>query len=428
MKACRRTRPLEKPERYLYNSLMPSIVRRWLPVIAWIAVIYTAIPFVRELREWYVARWAPASIGLAVAAVLVAAATAAIARIRGRARVLRIGDTVWILGTTAVLVAWTFSLRRSPEESVHLVEYGVLAVLLHRALRPSLQGAPVFVAGALIGMMVGTVDEIIQWWSPSRVWDWRDLALNGGAGALTQIILWRIAPGANRRFDRTASVRIVLRLASAQLVLVALCLANTPARVARYAWLFPDSGHLTSSLNPMAEYGHRHAVPGIGVFNSRLGLATLRREDDTRSVEVAGLIDENRRSYGRFLETWPVDRDPFTYEARVHLFARDRNLGKARAQDFRGSTALEQLTVAWHENLLLETFFGRTLETSSYRWNPKLRQRVEDAHDADSRFHSAAGSHLITIATEGTIRTVLLLLVAGLILADHRLGRSTAGR
>jgi hypothetical protein len=287
-----------------------------------------------------------------------------------------------------------------------------------------MQDALVFVAGALIGAMVGTVDEIIQWLSPSRYWDWRDLALNGGAGALTQVILWRMSAAATRRFD-PASMRIVLRLASAHLVLLTLCLANTPARVARYAPWLPNSGHLTSSLNPMAEYGRRHIVPGIGIFNSRLSLEALRREDDTRSVEVAGLVDENRHSYGHFLDTWPVDRDPFTYEARVHLFARDRNLAKARAKKFRGATALEQLTVAWHENRLMETFFGRTLEESSYRWKPALRQQVDDAHDADSRFRSAAGSHLITIASEGTIRTVLILLVAGLIIAGRRLGQST---
>jgi len=403
---------------------MPSPVRRWLPALLWVLMIYTTIPFVRELREWFVARWDPVWIGLAVATVLLTAGTATAALVRRQTRRdLTTGDTVWIVGATAVLVVWTFSLRRSPEESVHLVEYGALAVLLHRALRPSMGDALVFIAGALIGSFVGTVDEIIQWVSPGRYWDWRDLVLNSGAGALTQVILWRAVPGDRRPFD-PASVRIVLRLASAQVILVILCLANTPVRVARYAPWFPTSGHLTSSLNPMAEYGHRHVVPGIGVFNSRLTLDALRREDAVRAIEVAGLLDEHRRGYGRFLDTWPVERDPFTYEARVHLFARDRNLAKAGAQDYRGSRAVEQLTVAWHENLLLEEIFGNTLNASSYRWSRKLRQRVEEAQDPDAPFRSAAGSNLITFASQDTIRTVLVLLLAGLIIADHRLGRS----
>ena len=119
----------------------------------------------------------------------------------------------------------------------------------------------------------------------------------------------------------------------------------------------------------MAEYGYRHAVPGLGVFNSRLTLEELRTQDSTRATEVGPILDANRHSYGRFLDTWPVGEDPFTYEARVHLFARDRNLAKAREQGFAGLAA-EQLTTAWYENRLVETFFGNTLEQSSYRWDP----------------------------------------------------------
>ncbi len=406
---------------------MPSLVRKWIPLLVWVLVIYTTIPFVRRFRDWYVAHWDPALINWLVAGVILAAAAVALLVLVRQPNRPSIGSVVSVAGVTVVLVLWTLSLRRSPEESVHILEYGVLAIFVHRALRPSMQNTLVFVAGALIGCLVGTVDEIIQWLSPSRYWDWRDLVLNGGAGALVQLMLSRIGPRPPRLCD-SGSMRIVLRLASAQLVLVMLCLANTPARVARYAPFLPQSGHLTSSLNPMAEYGRRHVVPGIGIFNSRFGLEALRHEDDTRSIEVAGLIDENRHAYGRFLDTWPVDRDPFTYEARVHLFARDRNLGKARAQGFEGGAAVEQMTIAWHENRLMETFFGSTLEASSYRWNPRLRQRVEGAHNPGLLFRSAAGSHLITLASERTIRLVLLLLVAGLLIADRRIGHSMRQR
>lgn len=398
-----------------------------MPVLLWVLVITTTIPFVRDLREWYVARWDPAWIGRAVAAVLVAAAVTTLVVLGRRLGRLPTRTIIWVAGITVIFVLWTVSLRRSPEEAVHFLEYGVLAILLHRALRPSMHNALVFAAGALIGSLVGTMDEIIQWLSPGRYWDWRDLVLNGGAGALTQLVLWRIAPRAPRLLD-PASVRIVLRLVAAQLALLTVCLANTPARIARYAPHFPGSEYLTSSLNPMAEYGHRFVVSEIGVFASRLTLERLEHEDATRAAEVAALIDENRHSYPRFLDTWPVYLDPFTYEARVHLFARDRNLAKAREQDFTGGAAAHQLTVAWHENRLLEVCFPNTLEASSYRWKPELRQRVEAASDPGSRFRSAAGSHLITIASERKIRAVLLLLVGVLILADHRMGRSVAKR
>lgn len=399
---------------------MASSLRRWLPVIVWVAVIYTTIPFVRMLREWYVARWDPAWIGLGVAVVLMAAGVVAVALIRRGTGAVRRGNTVWIVVTTSVFVLWTVSLRRSPEEAVHFLEYGLLAVLLHRALRPMVGSDLVFIAAALMGALIGTVDEIIQWISPGRFWDWRDLLLNGGAGALAQVILWRVVTPSNKRWD-TRSLRIVLRLTVAQLTLVTLCLANTPERVARYAPHLPNLQHLTSSLNPMAEYGHRLVEPGLGVFTSRLSPEDLRTEDRTRATEVGPILDANRHSYGRFLDTWPVSEDPFTYEARVHLFARDRNLAKAREQGFAGAS--EQITTAWYENRLVETFFKNTLGESSFQWNPQLREQIARSHAPHTDFHSAAGSHLITFVSERALRIVLLLLVAVMIILDLRVGR-----
>ena len=411
---------------HAYNLSMSATVSRWLPVVLWIAVIYTTIGFVRDLREWYVARWDPVFIAWAVAAVLVIAAAAAAIVLRNRVPDLRPGAGWWLAGLTLVLVGWTFSLRRSPEEAVHFIEYGALALLLHRALRPVVPGALVFVAGALVGAIVGTTDEVIQWFSPSRYWDWRDIVLNTGAGGVVQLALWRVLPGGA---DPTSprSLRIVLRLAAAQLLLLTLCLANTPERVARYAPALPGFDHLTNPDNPMAEYGHLHRIPDLGSFKSRLDLPELEAQDRERAAEVARLVDDARHTYGVFLRSWPVNDDPFTYEMRVHLFARDRNLGKARRRGLDGPVAVEQLTTSWHENRLVETVFGRSLARSSYVWPVELRQRLDADRDRGVVFHSAAASHLISFASESTLRLILLTLVAGSIAADLRL-RSTDGR
>lgn len=402
---------------------MDSPLRRWTPALLWIAVIYTAIPFVRELREWFVARWDPRVIGWSVAAAVIAAAAVAGAALLRRRDAVRPGALPWLIGVGAALALWSLSLRRSPEESVHVIEYGVLALLLHRALRPAVPGAALFVVGALLGAMIGTIDEVIQWLTPSRYWDWRDLGINAGAGALVQLALWRATrrpeSGAPRR-----SWRLPLRLAAVQLLLLTACLSNTPARVARYAPLLPSPAHLTSSRNPIAEYGRLHTAPGLGTFKSRLTLDELAAEDRARAAEVAAVLDGTRGRYGAFIDSWPVWRDPFTYEARVHLFARDRNLGRARRAGFEGAAARQQLAVAWSENRLLETFFGRTLAASSYRWGPRQRERIDRLRDPGAPFRSAVGSHLITAAPEEVIRAALLAAVAVLVIADLRLGRA----
>lgn len=405
---------------------MTPTAGRWTPVVAWIVVIYTTIPFVRRLREWFVARWDPQLISWGVAITLLVLAMLAVARLRRRSTERRPGGFLWIAAATTVLVLWTFSLRRSPEEAIHLVEYGILALLIHRAQRVTMPDALVFIAATLLGALIGTVDEVIQWFSPVRTWDWRDIVLNSGAGAITQLALWRSLPRPASPVT-ARSIRIVLRLGAALVLLFTLCLANTPRRVARYAPLLPHSDHMTKSLNPMAEYGRLHVIPGLGSFKSRLALEEITAEDRTRAAEVAATLDATRRSYGEFLDIWPVAEDPFTYEARVHLFARDRNLGRAREQGLEDARAHEQFTVSRFENLLVEEIFPSTLEHSSYSWNPGLRRRVEAAHDPGFGFRSAVGSHLITIASEGAIRTLLLTLAMLLVVADLSLGRYHRG-
>jgi len=365
-------------------------------------------------------------IGWLVAVALAMAAVAAVLLVLRRPGRLQRRGVPWVVAVAVVLVAWTFHLRRSPEEAVHLIQYGILAVLIHRALRPTMPDAFLFVAGALIGAVVGTLDEVIQWLVPDRFWDWRDLVLNAGAGGLVQLALWRIVPASGSP-PAPASVRTVLRWSVVLTLLLTLCLANTPRLVDRYAPRFPGAGYLTSSLNPMAEYGHRHVVPGLGSFTSRLDLDEIDAEDRSRSAEVAAAVDRYRHRYGEFLDTWPVAEDSFTYELRVHLFARDRNLDKARQRQFTGAAAQASINIAWRENQIVERFFGRTLAASSYRWKPQLRQRVDALQDAPVDFRSAAGSHLITFASEGGLRALLLGLTLVLVLADIALGRYQRG-
>jgi hypothetical protein len=73
-------------------------------------------------------------------------------------------------------------------ERTHLVEYGVLAVVVYEALseraaqRPG-RRSPAFVAVAATGV-VGVLDECIQALLPSRVFDPVDLGFNVGAAAV----------------------------------------------------------------------------------------------------------------------------------------------------------------------------------------------------------------------------------------------------
>jgi hypothetical protein len=404
-----------------------GVLSRWLVVVLWITVIYTTIPVVRRLREAFVARWPAELIGYGVMVVVVVVTMAAMFGLRHRRPRLDPADSLWLLGVAATTLLWTRHLMGQPEEAVHFLEYGVLGVLLYRALRSKIPDATVFVASALVGIFVGTVDEVIQWLVPDRYWDYRDILLNGGASVLVQIAIWRLVPRSLFPIS-LSSLRILCRLVAAEVLLLTLCLAATPQRMAEVSRLFPSLTSPEVTDDVISEYGYLHRLDDSTFFRSRLPLDALAREDATRASEVAAVLDASRRTYGGWVHTYPIVDDPFTYEARVHLFARDRNLALARKLAPHSPDYRDRMTTAFRENLILENFFGATLGHSSYRWPPNKRTAVADAHDAEAQFVSDVAKHLITRVGEKTLRVLTLSALIALFFCDLFLGRCAAIR
>ena len=395
---------------------------RWLAVAAWITVIYTAIPFMRRLREAFVTHWPAEFLGFAVMAIVTVATAAAIAALRWRRKKLSFADIAWLAGTAAVLIVWTRSLMAQPEEAVHFLEYGVLGVLLYRALRPGMDNPGVFVAGALIGMLVGTVDEIIQWIVPDRYWDFRDLVLNGGASVLVQIGIWRLA---SRPFAKlTASTaRALCRVATVEAVILLLCLAATPQRLNALAHSLPILAPLAHGHDVICEYGFLHRLDSATSFRSRLSRHELHDSDQKRSEEAATKLDRSKGRYGDFLRTVTPAGDPFTYEARVHIFARNRSLAEARKHPIGSQQRRRSMTVAARENQILMQVYGATLNRSVFLWPDRQRMAVEAEQDPDSRYVSRVASHLITRVSEPLLRTLILAVIIALGVADLLLTR-----
>jgi len=403
------------------------VLTRWLAVVLWITVIYTTIPVVRRLREAFVAHWPAELIGYGVMAVVVGLTAAGILVLRRRHRRLEPRDALWLLGVAAILLLWTRHLMGQPEEAVHFLEYGVLGVLLYRALRIRVQDATVFFAAALVGILVGTVDEVIQWLVPDRYWDYRDILLNGGASVLIQIAIWRLAPRSAAPIS-FSSLRILCRLAAAELLLLSVCLAATPQRIAQVSRHFHHVVVPKVANDVISEYGYLHRLDDSTLFRSRLSLDALAREDATRASEVAAILDASRRTYGGWVHSYPVVDDPFTYEARVHLFARDRHLVQARKLTPQSPDYRDSMTTAVRENQILERFFGATLGHSAYVWPPHKRVAFEEAHDAEAEFVSDVALHLITWVSEKTLRALMISALVALLICDLLLGWYAATR
>lgn len=72
----------------------------------------------------------------------------------------------------------------SPEEKLHFIEYGLVAVLAHLASPAHWSARARFVRCALFVTAAGWVDELIQALLPNRYYDLRDVGFNAAAGLL----------------------------------------------------------------------------------------------------------------------------------------------------------------------------------------------------------------------------------------------------
>ncbi len=246
-------------------------MRLLVAIIASAAVIVSA-PFIRDIRDWIRGQF-PGHfvlvVGSAVAIAIVAAIVYALVSIRDR-RGLRYGAIA-----AAVILGVSYSLWNAQGiaevdavEQFHFVEYGLITLLFYRAARP-LGGASVFVLPVLAGLVVGTLEEWLQWFIPGRVGDMRDVFLNGAAilsGLLFSIGLdppfdtAQSAPDPRSPHDRRASVRrIGLTAVTTVIVFTA----------------FVHTVHL----------GLEIADPEAGRFRSRYDAATLSSIGHARLIE-----------------------------------------------------------------------------------------------------------------------------------------------
>ena len=136
------------------------------------------------------------------------------------------------------------------------------------------------------------------------------------------------------------------------------------------------------------------------------------------------MLDAPRRNYADFLHHTSPAVDPFTYEARVHLFARDRSAAQAQKLTPGSPAHRESITAAFRENLILERVFGATLARSSYPWPPHRRAAIEGAQNETSVFVSKVSAHVITAASEAEVRSLLVGILVALVICNLLLSRS----
>ncbi len=154
--------------------------RLWLWSLVVLAAIYASLGFagtlVMELRERNLLRISFAAL------VFVLVVAFAVQWIRKRPGWSEIGVAIGV-----ALAYWLAFIRiENPAERTHLLEYGIVAALIHQALlergsngRPIPYPAAITVAATAL---LGLLDESIQAIVPGRFFDWIDVGFNAFAG------------------------------------------------------------------------------------------------------------------------------------------------------------------------------------------------------------------------------------------------------
>jgi hypothetical protein len=349
-----------------------SLPRLALAILASAGVILSA-PFVSQIRFW-IRDTFPGQFVLIVGAIvglcLAAAIGIALARIRDRRlpRYLAIAAAV-ALGSGYSLAIATADAQANAVERFHFVEYGLVTFLFYRMWQPAGDGST-FVMPVLAGLLVGTLEEWLQWFVPIRVGEMRDVFLNLAAIVCGLLFSAAVDPPSRVTLQVKPESR---RGVGAFAALVVLTFAA-----------FVHTAHVGVAIHD----------PKAGTFTSRYDAAELARLARERAAAWEKAAPVVRRL---------AAEDQYLSEGILHVQERNRQWDAGQA------------SAAWHENLILETYYAPVLRTwypaasgTSHQWPDEQRAR------AGERARLAADEEYVSRADGGFIRTWSPLVLWGL--------------
>jgi glucan phosphoethanolaminetransferase (alkaline phosphatase superfamily) len=159
--------------------------RDWLIAFCYILFIYISLPVMPRLWEKFVQK---AGIFANYFAAFILSFSGVLIILYLIAKKKNIYNFIW-LAILALAYAWGLSRLKFPIEKMHFIEYGLLSIFVFKALRHNIKSRSIYLYSALIVFCVGFLDESIQYVLPNRVYDAKDVIVDGAAGILSLLLI-----------------------------------------------------------------------------------------------------------------------------------------------------------------------------------------------------------------------------------------------
>jgi len=328
-----------------------------------------------------------------------------------RLKIRSLLNYIWLIILAGLYVYITLKMRNSPVEVTHFLEYGLLSIFIFRALNHHIKDKTIYFSAAFIILLIGTLDEIIQWIVPGRVWNFKDAGLNVISGGLIQLAIWQvIRPKSISEKTSIKSLRIMTSLIAACFLILGLCVSNTSNQVYRYSNQIPLLYFLQKE-EAMSEFGYKYKDPEIGIFYSRLSSSKLIKKDKKKGEKNAEILNESvERDYKQFIQEYNPAADPFMHELRVHIFRRDIYFKKGKKASSIDKKK-ESYFIAYKENLILEKYFPRSIKNSVYKWENCKIENIKTFVDEKKTYVSPVSSNLFTSFSERTVWIMIFSMI-----------------
>jgi VanZ family protein len=398
-------------------------IKAWLYVIICIFAIYLTVPLARSIQIYIYDTLGKEFFTYIVLIIICAGLVTLLYLFIFKLQIRNTSQYIWIIICAGSCVYLTIHLRKYPEEAVHLLEYGLLSILVFNALSYKIRDRSVYVIAGFIVLLVGILDEFIQWLIPGRYWGYNDVAINGLAGVFFLVAIAKgVRPGIISSGISRASINFLFRIITVNAIIFALCLSNTPERVLRYS---SSLSFLTWLQNeePMTEYGYKHVDNEIGILFSRFPLKKLTSIDQSNGqfygTTLQKEIGNKPPRFNELKEIYRQDTHPFVYEFLSHVSRRNENL-KTFDITATGKENNEAAFIALKENEVVEKYFPDTLKHSSLEWSGDIKRVLLKADPPENEEFISKPGNLITRFNQVTAWLgIAIILIAAWISCEH---------